>query len=37
MSTTIGVLESEVQKSKAYIDRVQQHDARNAAGTLDIG
>ncbi|WP_370288620.1 toxic anion resistance protein [Nocardioides sp.] len=37
MSTTIGVLESEVSKSKAYLDRVQQHDARNAAGTLDIG
>ncbi|HWI43738.1 MAG TPA: toxic anion resistance protein [Nocardioides sp.] len=37
MSTTIGVLETEVQKSKAYLDRVQQHDARNAAGTLDIG
>lgn len=37
MSTTIGVLESEVGKSKAYLDRVQQHDARNAAGTLDIG
>lgn len=37
MSTTIGVLESEVQKSKAYVERVQQHDARNAAGTLDIG
>ncbi len=37
MSTTIGVLENEVQKSKAYLDRVQQHDARNAAGTLDIG
>ncbi len=37
MSTTIGVLENEVQKSKAYLDRVQQHDARNAAGSLDIG
>ncbi|MBM7519459.1 toxic anion resistance protein [Nocardioides nitrophenolicus] len=37
MSTTIGVLENEVQKSKAYLDRVQQHDARNAAGTLDLG
>lgn len=37
MSTTIGVLESEVQKSRAYLDRVQKHDQRNAAGTLDIG
>ena len=36
MSTTIGVLETEVQKSKAYLDRVQKHDQRNAAGTLDI-
>lgn len=37
MSTTIGVLEHEVEKSKDYLDRVQQHDARNAAGTLDLG
>ena len=37
MSTTIGVLETEVAKSKEYLERVQQHDARNAAGTLDIG
>jgi uncharacterized protein YaaN involved in tellurite resistance len=37
MSTTIGVLETEVQKSRAYLERVQQHDRRNAAGALDIG
>lgn len=37
MATTIGVLETEVQKSKGYLDRVRQHDARNAAGALDIG
>jgi uncharacterized protein YaaN involved in tellurite resistance len=37
MSTTIGVLETEVEKSKSYLARVQQHDQRNAAGTLDIG
>ena len=37
MSTTIGVLENEVVKSKEYVDRVRQHDARNAQGTLDIG
>jgi uncharacterized protein YaaN involved in tellurite resistance len=37
MSATIGVLETEVEKSKSYLDRVQQHDARNAQGTLDIG
>ena len=36
MSTTIGVLETEVEKSKAYLERVQKHDARNAAGTLDL-
>ena len=36
MSQTIGVLETEVDKSKAYLDRVQAHDARNAAGTLDL-
>src|ERR671910_1760981 len=36
MSTTIGVLETEVRKSKSYLERVQKHDQRNAAGTLDI-
>jgi uncharacterized protein YaaN involved in tellurite resistance len=36
MSTTIGVLETEVEKSKSYLARVQRHDQRNAAGTLDI-
>ncbi|WP_232678023.1 toxic anion resistance protein [Nocardioides sp. R-C-SC26] len=36
MSQTIGVLETEVEKSKSYLARVQQHDARNAAGTLDL-
>ncbi|CAN5479428.1 toxic anion resistance protein [soil metagenome] len=36
MSATIGVLEHEVEKSKSYLDRVQQHDARNAQGTLDL-
>ncbi|WP_205473139.1 toxic anion resistance protein [Nocardioides sp. SYSU D00038] len=37
MAATIGVLETEVAKSKDYLDRVQAHDARSAAGTLDIG
>ncbi len=37
MSATIGVLETEVEKSRSYLDRVQRHDARNAQGTLDIG
>ena len=32
MSATIGVLETEVDKSRAYLDRVQTHDARNASG-----
>ncbi len=36
MSMTIGVLESEVEKSRSYLDRVQKHDARNAAGSLDL-
>jgi uncharacterized protein YaaN involved in tellurite resistance len=36
MSATIGVLETEVEKSRSYLDRVQKHDQRNAAGTLDI-
>lgn len=36
MAQTIGVLGAEVDKSKAYLDRVQAHDARNAAGTLDL-
>ncbi len=36
MSATIGVLETEVEKSRSYLDRVAKHDARNAAGTLDL-
>jgi uncharacterized protein YaaN involved in tellurite resistance len=36
MSQTIGVLETEVDKSRSYLDRVQAHDARNAGGTLDL-
>ncbi|WP_148615670.1 toxic anion resistance protein [Nocardioides rubriscoriae] len=36
MSATIGVLETEVEKSRSYLDRVQKHDARNAQGTLDL-
>ncbi len=37
MSTTIGVLETEVQKSRSYLERVQQHDQRAASGVLDLG
>jgi len=36
MSATIGVLETEVEKSKSYLERVQKHDQRNASGTLDL-
>ena len=36
MAQTIGVLETEVEKSRSYLDRVRDHDARNAAGTLDL-
>ena len=36
MAATIGVLETEVDKSRAYLDRVQAHDAHDAAGTLDL-
>lgn len=36
MAATIGTLETEVAKSKAYLDRVQQHDESLAAGSLDL-
>ncbi|GAB3600501.1 toxic anion resistance protein [Angustibacter peucedani] len=37
MAATIGTLETEVGKSKAYLDRVQQQDDRLASGSLDLG
>ena len=38
MATTIGVLETETTKARAYLDRVQQSDRTGAAGgTLDLG
>ena len=37
MATTIGTLETEVEKSKEYLDRVRKHDERQASGTLDLG
>jgi uncharacterized protein YaaN involved in tellurite resistance len=37
MAATIGTLETEVDKSKAYLDRVQQSDPGVAAGSLDLG
>ncbi|MGO1971520.1 MAG: toxic anion resistance protein [Propionibacteriaceae bacterium] len=36
MSATIGTLESEVEKSREYLDRVDRQDARIASGGLDI-
>ncbi len=41
MAATIGSLETEVVKSRSYLERVQAHDARQAAGAapglLDLG
>jgi len=37
MATTIGTLETEVEKSREYLDRVKQRDERVATGSLDIG
>ncbi len=36
MATTIGTLETEVEKSREYLERVSQRDERIAAGSLDI-
>jgi uncharacterized protein YaaN involved in tellurite resistance len=36
MAATIGTLETEVTKSRAYLDRVQQQDDRVAQGSLDL-
>ena len=36
MAATIGTLETEVGKSQAYLERVQQHDDRVASGSLDL-
>ena len=37
MAATIGTLESEVTKSRSYLDRVAQQDQRVVQGTLDLG
>jgi len=37
MATTIGTLETEVEKSREYLDRVSKRDERVASGSLDIG
>ena len=36
MAQTIGVLEHEVGKSKAYLDRVSRTDQRLASGSMDL-
>ena len=36
MAATIGTLETEVGKSREYLDRVKQHDERLATGSLDL-
>ena len=36
MAQTIGTLESEVAKSKEYLDRVNSADQRMASGSLDL-
>jgi uncharacterized protein YaaN involved in tellurite resistance len=36
MAATIGTLETEVGKSRAYLDRVQRQDERVASGSLDL-
>jgi hypothetical protein len=36
MAATIGTLETEVSKSRAYLDRVQRQDQQLASGALDI-
>ena len=37
MAATIGTLETEVAKSRTYLDRVQRQDQRVISGSLDIG
>jgi uncharacterized protein YaaN involved in tellurite resistance len=37
MAATIGTLETEVGKSRAYLERVERHDDRLASGSLDLG
>jgi uncharacterized protein YaaN involved in tellurite resistance len=37
MAATIGTLETEVGKSRSYLDRVERQDQRVAHGSLDLG
>jgi hypothetical protein len=36
MAATIGTLETEVAKSRDYLDRVQRQDQQLASGALDL-
>jgi hypothetical protein len=36
MAATIGTLETEVVKSREYLDRVQRQDQQLASGALDL-
>ena len=36
MAATIGTLETEVAKSREYLDRVNRQDQRLASGALDL-
>jgi hypothetical protein len=37
MAATIGTLEGEVTKSRAYLDRVSSTDSGVVSGSLDLG
>jgi uncharacterized protein YaaN involved in tellurite resistance len=37
MAATIGTLETEVSKSREYLERVERQDQRVAHGSLDLG
>jgi hypothetical protein len=37
MAATIGTLETEVGKSREYLERVERQDERVAHGSLDLG
>ena len=37
MAATIGTLETEVTKSRAYLERVERQDQGVAHGSLDLG
>ena len=36
MAATVGTLQTEVEKSQSYLDRVRDQDERIAAGSLDL-